>query len=67
MTVGHDYSFYSLGGPLRDNLVMLDVEGFDQERVHFGWIWQETRKRPAYRYFIDRIKHESRFGGWGSQ
>ncbi|MET3852555.1 LysR family transcriptional regulator [Paenibacillus sp. OAE614] len=67
VTVGHDYSFYSLGGPLRDNLVMLDVEGFVQEPVHFGWIWSESRKRPAYKYIIDRFKHESRFGGWRSQ
>lgn len=64
VTVGHDYSFYSLGSRFKEDFVMLDVDGFTQEPVHFGWVWSESRHKPIYRYFIDRFKHESHFGGW---
>jgi len=62
LTIGHDYSFYTVEHLIRDNLVMLDIDHFTQQPVHFGWVWSDKQPSSLYSYFIARFRQESEQG-----
>lgn len=62
MTIGHDYSFHTVGHLIKDQLVMLDIDHFSQQPVHFGWAWTGSQPSPLYAYLISRFLQEAEQG-----
>lgn len=63
ISIGHDFSFKPNALTLDDQLVVLEIEHYEQPSVHFGWVRLKDRAQsPISSYFVSRFKNEFLFG-----
>lgn len=63
ISIGHDFSFKPNALTLDDQLVVLEIENYEQPSVHFGWVRLKDRAQsPISSYFVSRFKNEFLFG-----